>query len=199
MREGISHHKSCRVNCSVRTRSDAGARREIGAVTPLTYPVGQWEPEMPNASMRFEIGLESLKHIYATYLDNFWAALGFVLLAIGWFLTSGQARDFLARSSLARSIFTAATVVCGFGHVRIAHYFYQSSQAKMAILRQAMSPKYFDNYEITVVRLLVNLCIILLMVLVWKAKPEKKNEDARYQPLQLGREKARAFSRRLSG
>ena len=124
---------------------------------------------------KFNIALESFKHIYSTYLQNFWSALGSAVLFMGWILTSKDAREFVSSSILSQIILTMTLLILVIGHARIVFRFYRQSIEKLDILINFVESKYYNNYEITRPRLIVNLIIIMCLlisdiILVWAAK-----------------------------
>lgn len=77
---------------------------------------------------KFNIALDSLKHIYSTYLKNFWSALGSAVLFIGWILTSKEAREFVSSSFLSQIILTMTLLILVIGHARVVFQFYWQSK-----------------------------------------------------------------------
>ena len=48
--------------------------------------------------------IDALKHNHATYLANVWATMGFLILAIGWIISSEKAREFFSNSNSSRRV-----------------------------------------------------------------------------------------------
>ncbi len=124
---------------------------------------------MANNKSYFNIALESLQHVYSTYLHNFWSTLGAALLFMGWILTSNNAREIIDENLIYLIVITFSGVLLATAHTIIVFYFFKQSQAKMKILDgfkdNGFDKRYYDNYELTHLRVYFNMILILCLII----------------------------------
>lgn len=118
-------------------------------------------------TVKFSLLYESLEKNYDSYSGNVIATAGFILLAVGWFLTSKEARG-LIRTGGASLFRVVLAVIFLFGiiHTTASVAYYGESAGKMrTILRFGnLEPLPFRDYEITMGLLVLNLVLNWLLL-----------------------------------
>jgi hypothetical protein len=134
-----------------------------------------------NAIEKFALNHATLKDIFNNYIDNSTKTSAYLIVAIGWILTSSTARDFLASQGKQRSLtfFLSLAVVLGIAiiHSVVSVGFYQRSQKKAYLLskQDVVEAESYDNYQISLPHLFVSLpanlflfAILFTMIFVLK-------------------------------
>ena len=137
---------------------------------------------------QFQLGYSSLQDTYKAYTGNVMQTAGFILLVIGWFLTSEKARSYLDSS---RSIKRAAlgviiTIACI--HTLVSLYYHKLSSEQFSRLssQHYVDYAYFQNYQVDWSNFAINLIfngalffILFLVVRGFRPDPVKPSgEDA---------------------
>ncbi len=93
----------------------------------------------------FTVLFEALKHNYDTYLNNIWANLGFLLLCIGWFITSKRKQHLQKKTN----IILLATLIFAFvSHVIVlCHYLNKSNEILYLIKLDDIGKTLVQNVE----------------------------------------------------
>lgn len=135
-------------------------------------PSSQLQPETDRikVSEKFSLLYESLKGIQSDYYTDVMKTLAFLIIGIGWFITSDKSRDFFRKTKVARVSSLIAVVVLGIIHIRASIDTYHLSQKKISLLSSLnyLGPDYYCHYEITTSQLVMNLLqnIALFAVLI---------------------------------
>ena len=137
----------------------------------------------------FEKLLEALITNREAYLHNIWATLGFLLLAIGWFLTSKDSRNFLSEHKMVRLSCSGSVGLLFIIHVLVLFNTYRLS-AKL-VTEINLLPKegknglgtLVDFYEVPCYWVFVDgfinaiLALLLIILLNQKDKQKDKQKD----------------------
>jgi len=125
----------------------------------------------------FKFLFEIFKDQNKSYFQNVMGTLGFVLLAIGWVVTSEKSRSFLASSALVK--FGAITVV---GVIALIHstisigaYYVSAQKFNQLVALKFTEVQYYEMYKLNgwhvKLNLLMNLAVFgLLMLLIFNSK-----------------------------
>ena len=131
-----------------------------------------------NADKKFDLLYETLKDIIKTYYENVMRTIAFILLAIGWILTSKDTQTLLHKDERLIYLGLTAIVITGLIHGYSSHYFYQHSQKKAQQLKELdfVSSNYYEQYQIKfsvfMGNLILNLSLLtVLFVMVYLNKP----------------------------
>lgn len=89
---------------------------------------------MARAQFNFELIYGALKDTFADYKNIVWSSFGFLIVAIGWILTSEKSRIFLHRVDSARHWALVAVGAIAAIHVIVLTETYYDSQAIMELL-----------------------------------------------------------------
>ena len=89
----------------------------------------------------FEELLKALITNREAYLNNFWVTLGFLLAAIGWFLTSESARDYLLNKDTLIKVCSICIGLLFLIHVFVLLYTYSRSCNLETILLKSKHPE----------------------------------------------------------
>ncbi|PYS52315.1 MAG: hypothetical protein DMF68_01965 [Acidobacteria bacterium] len=102
-----------------------------------------------------DVVFKALEDNYARYFDNIFKATGFIIIAIGWILTSDKSREFLERHNLAYWVLLAGTFLIACGHVVALGYNYISSIKLIQQLREIgyIDCRYFKHYQISYIQI----------------------------------------------
>jgi uncharacterized membrane protein len=123
-----------------------------------------------------ELSYEALKHEYIVYVDDVLKAVGFLLVALGWLLTSETARKTLqARNVNSIVLCCVAAVGVNVGGLLAGHYL-RSQRIQESLNR--LAPEMHDlvvNYAISPEHVLLNaivlyVLIFLLFLIVWRLR-----------------------------
>jgi hypothetical protein len=127
-----------------------------------------------NEQERFAKFYDVIPEIFRSYMSNFVWTIGYLTVANGWILSSGQSRDFIRNSNSAYLGSIAAVSIIGLLHTVGCWNFYQRSQKRIAQLTtdyEGLYPLPFQDYEISRPIFLSNLLlswslIVCLIVLI---------------------------------
>ena len=118
----------------------------------------------------FDMLYQSLKEVDSVYNADVMKTLAFLIVALGWFMTSDKSREFFRKNRVPRIAAIVALGVTGAIHIRYSYLMYESSQKLMSLLN---STNYIDSgryagYAIEPSRLVTNLIqnVVLFAVLV---------------------------------
>jgi len=133
------------------------------------------------ATEKFSLLHATLKDIFKDYNDNSMKTSAYIIIAIGWILTSDTARAFLAlqgkQQSLIFFLSLTAVAIIAIIHSIVSFGFYQRSQKKMRMLLKLneVEAESFDNYQISLSHLVASLAanlflfaILFVMILALK-------------------------------
>lgn len=132
----------------------------------------------------FRFLFEILKDLNKSYFQNVMSTLGFVLLAIGWVVTSEKSRSFLGSSKSIRFSSVAVVGIISMIHsiLSIGAYFLSASKFTQLVNLNYVDLNYFNMYKLNgwhvSLNLLMNLSVFgLLMLLIFKTKDEKRDKS----------------------
>lgn len=120
---------------------------------------------------KFDLLYESLKDEFKGYIESLGKTWAFIVLTMGWLLTSQQSRDFLAKQRAAYWWLLMAIIVTGILHVGVCNSYYRRSQKKFNILIREFSDsdspyiekEYYVSYKITPLMVWTNLLLSLFL------------------------------------
>lgn len=119
---------------------------------------------------KHEIVYESLKDKYKGYVTDIMKTLAFLLICIGWFITSDKSRNFFKKNKVIRISAIIALVIIGIIHINASINTYISSKDIISDLSclKYLDMKFYANYEITIKQLITNLIqnTVLFAVLI---------------------------------
>ena len=122
------------------------------------------------AKDKFNLAYESLKEIHHCYTTDVMKSLAFLLICIGWFITSNKSRDFIKNNKIVRISGIVALLIIGIIHIREQINTYMSSQHIVSDLSNMnyLDMKYYEHYEINLGQLTANsiMNIVLFVVLI---------------------------------
>ncbi len=126
---------------------------------------------------RFDRLSISLAELSDEYANDTMKTISFLLLAMGWLITSERSRAYLGGNRLARQAALTAIPALAMMHALTAAQTYFASQGKMETLFNLdyLKLPYYADDEITLKLLIVNLAIHTVLfatvfVLVWASK-----------------------------
>ena len=102
-----------------------------------------------------DVVFKALEDNYARYFDNIFKTTGFIVIAIGWILTSDKSREFLEKNSLAYWVSLGGTFLIACGHAVALGYGYISSIKLIQQLREIgyIDCRYFKHYQISYIQI----------------------------------------------
>jgi hypothetical protein len=113
--------------------------------------------------------------------------LAFLVLCIGWFITSDKSRDFYKKNRTVRISSIIALIVLGIIHITSQFSSYLYSKEKLADLSELryLDLKYYENYEITFGQLIANaaqnlVLFVVLILIIFSMKGQKNNQVLNY-------------------
>ncbi len=119
---------------------------------------------------KFNLAYESLKEIHNCYITDVMKTLAFLLICIGWFITSNKSREFYKNNKTVRISSIVALAVIGIIHIRDQINTYTASQHMLSDLSimNYIDMKYYEHYEINLGQLIANAVMnaVLFGVLV---------------------------------
>jgi hypothetical protein len=135
--------------------------------------------EQADSEKKFEILFGSLKDKYNDYVADVMKTLAFLILCIGWFVTSDKSRDFFRRTVYIRFASIIALVVLAAIHCEACLSTLKSSHMAADNLRELsyIMPEYYESYIITPGRVIANLIQntilfgVLVVILFFMKKP----------------------------
>jgi hypothetical protein len=127
-----------------------------------------------SASAREKFGLlhGSLKEIYGDFVADVMKTLAFLILGIGWFVTSDKSREFFRRTIYIRLASIIALVILAVIHANACLTIYALSQRIMALLGDLnyLGREYYESYEITGwlagTNLIQNLILFIVLITI---------------------------------
>ncbi|TQV77220.1 hypothetical protein FLL45_04545 [Aliikangiella marina] len=96
----------------------------------LERKVMEWKA---NSSDSHKILIDALKDNHKTYINNVWSTMGFLMLAIGWVVTSDKARNYWQNSHLVRNISLLAVLTIMIFHITILYDISRESGRLMSL------------------------------------------------------------------
>lgn len=135
------------------------------------------------AKDKFNLAYESLKEIHHCYTTDVMKTLAFLLICIGWFITSNKSRDFLKNKKSVRISSIVALVIIAIIHVREQINTYMSSQHLVSDLSimNYLDMKYYEHYEINLGQLaansIMNMVLFGVLILIIFSLREVKNKS----------------------
>jgi hypothetical protein len=102
-----------------------------------------------------DVLFKALEDNYSRYFDNIFKVVGFIIVAIGWILTSDKSRDFLQKNIVAYRVSIAAVFIIACGHAVALGFGYISSLKLVEQLREIgyLDCKYFTHYQISYIQI----------------------------------------------
>lgn len=144
--------------------------------------IGQIQNEIEK---KFSFIYESLKDTQKDYVTDVMKALAFLILCIGWFITSDKSRSFFRKNRALRiSSIIALTMLCAI-HInyQISTYIYSQQ-----IFNDLSDMDYFDSiyyrsYQITIDQLIansvMNTILFGVLILILSSLKKVKDESSR--------------------
>ena len=136
------------------------------------HPSSQSQPGSARMSIEkeFEMLYQSLKEIHADYYSDVMKTLAFLIIALGWFITSNKSREFFRKNRTARiSSILAVAIICVI-HIRFCILTYYSSQKLLSLLdgMNYIEAERYSSYAINIPQLATNLVqnVVLFGVLI---------------------------------
>ncbi len=110
---------------------------------------------------RFDLAYQSMTTTTREYVNDALKTIAFLLLAVGWLVSSNRSRKFLKDSPLARWAGLVVVPTVAILHVWLALTTYQLSQSKATLLEglNYMPAQYFAGDEIRLKIFIANLVI----------------------------------------
>ena len=143
-----------------------------------TTPAAARQDE-PTPREQFDRLSNSLTRLSDDYVDDTMKTISFLLLIMGWFITSERSREYLRANRYARSAALTAIPAVALMHAFLIHGFYARSQAKVGALERLsyLGSDFYADDAVTLPLLTANLAIHLILfgtlfVLVWALKSE---------------------------
>jgi hypothetical protein len=123
---------------------------------------------------KFDLLYESLKDEFKGYIDFLMKTWTFIIITMGWILTSQQSREFLAKQRAAYWWLLATILVIYILHVGVCNSYYRRSQNKFNLLIREFSAsdspyiekEYYISYKITPLLVWTNLLLSLFLFAV---------------------------------
>lgn len=112
-----------------------------------------------------ELLIDASKDNYATFRDNVWKLAGFGLIAIGWIMTSDQARTHLGNHPTSRIILILTFTLAGLAHCLVNYKMYTRSHAIVSRLAESIEKSVFENYQVTIALYVANACAVLCLLI----------------------------------
>jgi len=146
------------------------------ACSALSTPVLARQDE-PTRTEQFDRLSTSLANLSDEYSADMIGTISFLLLVLGWFITSERSRAYLHTNRLARRAALTAIPSVALMNALLISGVYTASQAKVRALERLnyLGPDYYGDDEITLTLLIANFAIHLVLfgtvfVLVWARK-----------------------------
>ncbi len=166
----------------------SGADRPDSADDSLQerLPAGSRMVESADKQARFDLLYAASKDIYNSYHGDVMKALAFLIIALGWFITSNKSRDFFRKSKIIRIAAIFALLILCLAHVLYCLDAYNASQEKMSLIHglNYLDREYYQSYEITTSALIANLALnlalfsVLILILCTLKAGVEKSADA---------------------
>ncbi len=133
---------------------------------------------------KFGLLREFLKDLQQEYLANMMKILAFLILAIGWFVTSDKSREFFRRTQIARISSLIAVVLLGAVHIHASIVAYLLSQKQIALLEglDYVAPEYYESYQVTPALLAADVIqngvlFLVLIVMIYSLKAARQEDS----------------------
>lgn len=146
-------------------------------------PKRQSQPQI-DTKEKHDFVYESFKDIYSSYGIDVMKILAFLVLCIGWFITSDKSRDFYKKNRTVRMSSIIALIVLGIIHITSQFSSYLYSKEKLVELSELryLELKYYENYEITFGQLIANVVqnsvlFVVLILIIFSMKEATKNNQ----------------------
>jgi hypothetical protein len=120
----------------------------------------------------FDLVYEAQIDLYKTYIANVMNTLAFIIIAIGWMLTSEKCRGYLSENRLANRLSLIAVLIVAIIHSLVSIFMYMMSQEKACLLNKLnyIDCKYYEHYIISpaqmIASLLLNLTMLALLFMI---------------------------------
>ena len=123
------------------------------------------EPDQIKRDGKFRLAYDALMETFKAYVSIVVQTAGFILLAIGWVLTSDKARSYLGANHLARRIALGAIVVIAAIHLGVSWGYYKLSEKFVVLLDNLnyVEHVFYERYEITMAILWMNGLLNLVL------------------------------------
>ncbi len=148
-------------------------------VPPL---LGQTSPDVPSVKDRFEFLHNSLHELSQDYTNDVFKTIGFLLLAIGWIVTSQHSREFIGSRPIIRWAGLTSIAVAVIVHVALVRerFLVSSDQWQQLSELGFMPSAYYADDRITPIvfwaTLVLHLALFaMLMVLVYRTDTESRH------------------------
>ena len=141
--------------------------------------IGQDQNEITDKD-KYDYAYESLKDIYNDYWAIVIKMVVLLVICLGWFITSEKSRNFFKKNRAIRIVSIIVLVVIGIIHINDSIRPYEFSQDKISELSNLnyLEPIYYENYEITietlVINLIRNLSLIAVLLVILSSSKEVK-------------------------
>ncbi|MFX0137180.1 MAG: hypothetical protein ACFFDN_26305 [Candidatus Hodarchaeota archaeon] len=129
---------------------------------------------------RYILIYESLKDIYNDYIIDVVKTVAFLIICLGWLITSDKSRNFVKKNKATRMASIIIIVLLFILNIHTAIKAYNFSQDKISELSllNYIEPKYYENYAITTDLLVSNIILhtalfALLVVILISLKEAK--------------------------
>lgn len=129
-----------------------------------------------------KVAIDALKDNHKAYLNNVWSTMGFLMLAIGWVVTSDKARAYWRNSSIIRNISLCTVVIIMVFHFTILKDISAESQRILELMKPPSfgSSYYLINERMVEGSMLVNGCFfVLLWFLIALQFPKAENDNSK--------------------
>lgn len=136
--------------------------------------------------LRFNLVHESLIKVTTMYFDNIMETFAFLLIVIGWLMTSANTREYLIKNKrFTRGLQVVSLIIAA---LDIGSHFaaFGLCQTKLKLLAslEYMAPSYYHSDAITWLYLLINaaghlMLFILIQILLQKAIKEPAPEESK--------------------
>jgi len=141
------------------TQNPITQQSEVNRESPQPSSQSQSETDRISINEKFSLLYESLKDIQSDYYTDIMKTLAFLIIGIGWFITSNKSRDFFRKNRVARISSLIAVVVLAMIHIRDSIGRYLLSKRTISLLENLsyIGADYYGHSEITTSQLIMNL------------------------------------------
>ncbi len=129
----------------------------------------------------FDLLYTALKELVEDYYEDVMKTVAFLVIAIGWFVTSTKSREFLRNNTIIRRASLATVFMIAVIHIRSEILTYQASKTLHSLLVQMnyIDLSYFAHYKITNMQLITNgiqntALFGVLLVILYSLEPPKQ-------------------------
>ena len=119
---------------------------------------------MADNKEKFDMIYTSMTHLSKEYVDDVMKTIAFLLLAIGWIVTSDRSRAFLSTENVNLTALIAIVFIA-LTHVLLSIGAFRTSQVKMRLLEDLdyVSREYYAGDRVTGLLLIANLALHLAL------------------------------------